>query len=204
VTNVAIRGCPRSGTHLGEWFLKTHFDVRVINSSRHREWREASDPEKVLLMVKDPVAWVISMHRYCWKLAQRQGKRERKGLVPDELTFGGVSYVVCEGPEKFWAYNRERLVEHRNGMMTSWLESKADIFLCPYESMIGNPLLILKLLRSWIGQDLVKYFSGLPKRPMTEPRIEGEEFDPSYYLCEQWRMELILNTQLLIRKEILR
>lgn len=197
---VCIKGCPRSGTHLAEWFLGTQArrnDRFVVSSHRHRPWT-TGEPKRMFLMTKDPVAWVVSMHRYVRRLAIK-----RSGGALNTVAVDGVAWPSTGTPDEFWAICCERLVQYRNDLMEDWLNSGANVFWCPYEAMIGSPSLILRLLNVWWKDEFYEAFGEFPENPLTDSGTSHKLLGINYYLEEHWRKEMILKHQLEIRDRII-
>ena len=196
---VAIRGCPRSGTHTSEWFIDIHCNTThgfTRSTRRHRDW-EQGDPEKLFVVFKDPVSWVISMHRYSWKV----GTQRSSGRL-DQVKIDLETYKIADTADDFWLQNATTLTRNRNNQMKQWAECGADTFFCPYETMVGNPELVIKLLRIWLPYYEFLGFLGFPESSMTVPGSDRQIYGLDYYLDEMWRREMILKNQLAIRAAI--
>jgi len=199
VEQICIRGCPRSGTHLAEWFVNQHAkgsEKFVVSSHRHRVWLE-SDPERMFLVTKDPVSWVISMHRFVSKLATNRSMGRLFDVHVD-----GQKWKDAETPDEFWEVNRIHLIRYRNGLMRQWLDCGANVFWCPYEAMIARPDLVLRLLDLWWKDRFEQFVFLFPAMPLADGGTKRKKFGLDYYLDEHWRQEMILKNQLEIRYSI--
>lgn len=184
---IKIYGLQRSGTNYLTYLVNENFeDVEVLvnkNGWKHGTYVVPEKEQHVLVIVKNPYSWLLSLYNYWGPNRVRKVGPDLTGVPFEDFIMNKVHFEAQKDVP--YLYRSCNPIQHWNSMNFHWtsirLKTKS-LVVVKYESLISNKEKCLDLIANSFGIKRKQQLKDCEKLFVPSGQSVEENWDGSYYL----------------------